>query len=480
MSELLYPGQPFDRAKMKETIFIIFFADNRHGPKLRKLEAPFRAKFPHVYEVFSLLKKQVGDLVALMIGKASTAASMLLLIGLALMPTSAKADVVTDWNQIADTVVVTNAKRAAGAALVDMAYVHAAVYDAVNAIDRRHTPYAVSLSNVPPNASPDAAASAAAYHVLRALFPAQSSFLETKYVQYLNNIPEGEAKENGVAIGRQVADQFMALRANDGRDAFVPLIQGSGPGAWQPTPPAYSPNPVTPWMAYMRPFMIDSPSQFRAAGPPALANDDWARDYNETKLYGAADSSVRTPGQTDIGRFYAEHTGAQYSRIFRNFAAEQNLSVADDARLFAMLYLSIADSLIAGWDSKYHFAFWRPVTAIRAGETDGNDYTEADPNWTPLVVTPGHPEYPAAHGCLTAAYAEALRAFFGTKKVNITLSSTITNTSRTFNNTDDLIKEIIDARVFGGMHYRTSVVHGAVIGKKVARWMNKFHFRPAE
>jgi len=413
-------------------------------------------------------------------GKTFVPAAMFFLFSLLLTAIQAKADVVTDWNSIADTVVVTNVKRAPAASVVDMAYVHAAVYDAVNAIDGRYSPYAVSLANVPKTASQDAAAATAAYYVLKTLFPAQSSFLEVKYVQYLQNIPEGEAKTKGVEVGREVANRFMALRAGDGRDAVMPFLQGSGPGAWQPTPPAYSPNPLTPWMAYMRPFMIESPSQFRAEGPPRLTSNEWARDYNETKNYGALNSSVRTPTQTEIGRFYAEHTGAQYSRILRSFAAGQHLSVADDARLFAMLYLTMADSLIAGWDSKYYFAYWRPVTAIRAGDTDGNELTASDPNWTPLVATPGHPEYPAAHGCLTAAFAEALRAFYGTKKVNITLSSTVTNTTRNFDNTDDLIKEIIDARIFGGMHYRTSGVHGTIIGKKVTKWMTRHYFQPIQ
>ena len=412
-------------------------------------------------------------------GKTFVLTMMFFLLSLLLTPVQAKADVVTDWNGIAETAAITNANRPAGAALVDMAYVHAAIYDAVNAIDGRYTAYAAALSNVPKNSSQDAAAATAAYHVLKTLFPAQSSFLEEKYVEYLNIIPAGNAKIKGIEVGEKVANRFMTLRVNDGRDAVVPFSQNSGPGAWLPTPPAYAP-PITPWMAYMRPFMLESPSQFRAACLPSLTSDDWARDYNETKIYGAINSSARTPAQTEIGRFYAEHTGAQYSRILRDFATGQNLSVADNSRLFAMLYLSMADSLIAGWDSKYYFAYWRPVTAIRAGETDGNNSTEADPNWTPLVATPGHPEYPAAHACLTAAFAEALRAFYGTKKVNITLSSKVTNTTRAFNSTDDLIKEIIDARIFGGMHYRTSGVHGTVIGKKVAKWMNKHYFQPVQ
>lgn len=247
---------------------------------------------------------------------------------------------------------------------------------------------------------------------------------------------------------------------------------------WQPTLPSYAP-PLTPWISKMRPFMIANPSQFRPAGPPNLSSRRWARDFDETKTLGDLNSQTRTAEQTEIGRFYCEHAGTQLSRNFRDFAARQKMSVEDNARLFAMLYLSVADSVIAAWDAKYYFGYWRPVTAIRAADSDGNEFTAQDSNWLPLMPTPDHPEYPAAHGSVTAAYAEALRHFFKTKRINITLSSTVTGTSRTFQNTDDLIKEIIDARVYGGMHYRTSVVDGAAIGSKVTKWMSKHYFQPA-
>jgi hypothetical protein len=399
-------------------------------------------------------------------------AALLLAAGLA---GSARADVVTEWNATTTTISVAREKRAAAVAVVDAAYVHAAIYDAVNAIDRRFTPYAVVPSSSPPaGTSAEAAAASAAYHVLRSMFPGQQPVQDGQYAQSLAQVPDGKPKADGVALGAEIAAKFMALRGGDGWNAPVIFTPGSGAGAWQPT----SGPPVAPWMAQMRPFALDSPSQFRAEGPPALGSAQWAEDFNETKRLGALNGSGRTPEQTEIGRFYTEHTGAQYARVFRDFAAQQGLGLADNARLFAMLYVAGADSLIAGMESKYHFAFWRPVTAIRAGDTDGNDATAGDPNWAPLAATPGHPEYPAAHGCLTAAWAETLRDFFGTKRVRITLTSAVTGTSRTFDNTDDLIREIIDARVFGGMHYRTSGVHGAVIGRKVARLVAARYFHP--
>lgn len=430
--------------------------------------------------MFEIIKERINKLAVFIFKKMSFAAA-LLLFAAALMPTEAKADVVTDWSEIANTVIVTNAKRAPAAAIVDMAYVHAAIYDSVNAIDRRYTTYAVTPAAIPsPNTSKKAAAATAAYKILVALFPEQESFLTSTYTTYLQSIPESNMKTEGVALGNEIAAKLMLSRANDGREAAVPFTPSAGAGNWQPTPPTFAPTPLTPWVAKMRPFLLANPSQFRAEGPPALGSAQWATDYNETRALGALNSTVRTPEQTEIGLFYTEHAAEQYNRVFRQFAIRQNLDVADNARLFAMIYLAGADSLIAAWDSKFYFHFWRPVTAIRAGETDGNDSTVQDATWTPLDPTPPHPEYPAAHGSLTAAFAEALRGFYGTKKVKITLSSNITNTTRTFNNTDDLIREIIDARVFGGMHYRTSGKHGTLIGKKVVKWMNQFYFRPIE
>ena len=388
---------------------------------------------------------------------------------------SARADMVTEWNSTATTISAAKEKRAAAVTVVDTAYVHAAIYDAVNAIERRFTPYAVVPSSRPPaGTSAEAAAASAAYHVLLRMFPNHQVFLDEKYAHSLAQVPDGKPKADGIALGSEIAGKFMDLRSGDGWNAPVAFTPASGPGAWQPT----SGPPVAPWMALMRPFALSTPSQFRAEGPPALGGAQWAADFEETKRFGALNGSARTPEQTLIGRFYTEHTGVQYARVLRDFAAQQGLGLADSARLFAMLYVAGADSLIAGMDSKYHFAFWRPVTAIRAGDSDGNDATTGDPNWTPLAATPGHPEYPAAHGCLTAAWAETLRAFFETKRVRITLTSAVTGSARTFENTDDLIQEIIDARIFGGMHYRTSGVHGVVIGRKVAHWVAGNYFRP--
>ena len=398
----------------------------------------------------------------------------------AVMPfVTATASVVTDWNAIASTVIVKNAGKPPGIATIDFVYVNAAMYDAVNAIDARYTVYAVSPTSATAGASEEAAAVAAAYNVLKTFYPSQQAYLDARYAESLAAIPDGYSKSRGVVIGQEVASLFLAQRSGDGRNAPITYTPGSGPAAWQPTPPAFA-AAQGPWIAQMRPFAMHSPSQFRADPPPALKSDTWADDYNETKSLGAIDSVTRTPEETEIGRFYTEHTGAQYNRILRNFAAEQNFSLPDEARFMAQMYVSVGDAVIAVWDSKFYYGRVRPVTIIRAGDTDGNAATDPDPNWTPLAVTPNHPEYPAAHGSVTSALAEALRQFFGTKDVTITLSSTVTGTSRTFYRTDDLVKEIIVARIYGGMHFRTSVVRGKVMGEKVAKWVAKHQFRPRE
>jgi len=335
----------------------------------------------------------------------------------------------------------------------------------------------VTVTDVPPGASVDAAIAAAAHRVLVSMFPADQAYLDARYTLALGSIRDGADKVNGITVGEQIASGLLASRAGDGWNAQVPYAPGSGPGVWQPTPPAFAP-PIAPWLAKMRPFTFERASKFRADPPPSLGSADWAADYNEVQRVGSGTSALRTPAETETARFYGEHTGMQYSRIFRDFAEAQGLTVEENARLFAMLYLTSTDALIGCWDSKYHYGFWRPITAIRAGDTDGNAATIGDPEWTPLLPTPAHPEYPSAHGCFTASVAETLAAFFGTKKVSITLTSALTGTEREFDFTDDMIHEIIDARVYAGIHYRTSVVRGVVLGRKVARWVARYYFQP--
>ena len=399
-----------------------------------------------------------------------------LLLSLVLLSVTpiAKADKVTDWNAIgAQTLLVAGNAGAAGS--VDMAYMHIAIYDSVNALEGGYTVFAVSPSNVPPGASAEAATVEAAYRTLRHLYPAQAAYLDAQYAASLATIPDGQAKLDGIAVGNQVAALFLTSRVGDGRGANVPYTPGTGPGAWIPTSAA---PPAAVWLSHMRPFAIESPTQFRPEPPPLLDSDEWAADYNEVKRLGALNSTERTPEQTTLGRFFLDPGVPQVAAGLRRLAIERGLSLKDNARLFAQLYVAQADATIAGWDSKYHYGFWRPITAIRAGDTDGNPNTVADPTWTPLGTTPNHPEYLSAHAFVDGAWTETLRRFFGTKKLDVTMPSTTTGTSMSFSNTDDIVKAVEDARVFAGFHYRTSCVRGAVLGRKVAKYVAKNYFQP--
>jgi hypothetical protein len=407
-------------------------------------------------------------------------------------------DVITQWNEflltLNSTVVppATAVLRSPNAATLDMAYVHIAMYDAINAIEGGYTPFAVGLSHVFHGASSEAAAVAAACTVLTGkvytptAFPSIQDQINTQCASSLAQIPETLAKTDGILVGQAVALALIALRTNDGLNANVPYtFQPVGPGVYQPTigpPPTFAyAGPVAPWQAKFEPFAIRSPHQFRVKPPPSLDSDQWADDFNEVKTYGALTGSVRTPEQDQIGLFYGPENGAfQVGRALRNLASERHLTLSDDARFFAQTYVTMADTLVGCWDAKYFYSFWRPITAIREADIDANDATQPDPDWLPQVVTPGHPEYPSAHGCLTGAYANAIAAFFGTKRLHVRLFSRTAPDRPTadFENTNDIITEIINARVYNGVHYRTSVIEGAEIARKVSKWVSRRYFQP--
>jgi hypothetical protein len=391
---------------------------------------------------------------------------------------------VIDWNNIAITAALAASQATApgsnsqAGSFVYMAYVHLAIYDAVNAIDHRFQSYGPDLP-APADASKDGAAIAAAYYTLTHYFPDQAATLLTQYNAALAAIPDGSAKADGIAVGQAAAYSIISLRTGDGLGASVPYTWPSvpTPGVWIPTPPAFA-APAIPWLSKMVPFTMHSPSQFRPEPPPALTSDEWADDYNQTKTLGAINSTVRTPEQTEIGLFWTDHAGKQYGRAFRALATARGLDTSDTARLFATLYVTAADAGIGCWDGKLNYSFWRPITAIRNGSIDGNPETVADPSWTPLGVTPNHPEYPAAHGCVTGSVATALKNFFGTPHVTLVVTSGVTGTTHTFTSTKDLEKEVENARIYVGFHYHHSVVQGAVLGMKVADEVSRHHFRP--
>jgi hypothetical protein len=395
---------------------------------------------------------------------------LLILISL---PSAARADAITDWNAHGVSAVLTAGRGPGG--YVDLAYMHIAMYDAVNAIDRRYSVFAVQPTSVPTGSSKEAAAIAAAYNVLLALFPAQQVVLDAHYAASLAALPDNQEKVFGIAVGTEVASLFLASRAGDGRDAPITYTPGSGPGAWIPTAPV---PPLVVYLSQMQPFAMDTASQFRGDGPPALTSEQYAADFNEVKNLGCLDCPARTEEQRIVGLFYTDPGPAQTGRGFRHVALDYSLTLADNARLFAMLYVALGDAAIASVESKYYYGFWRPITAVRQADTDGNPDTNADPSWIPLSPTPNFPDYVSIHSATWGAFSETLRQFFGTKDVNFTLTSVVTGTTRHFTNTDDINKEIIDARVYVGFHFRTADVHGVLMGKKIGRLVARNYFRP--
>ncbi len=415
------------------------------------------------------------------IARRSAVAALFAALPLMFAAPSFAQDAIDEWNTIAVNEAVAVAGKPPAAAVIDISIVQIAVYDAVNAIDGGHfQPYA-SQPVTNGSASIDAAAAQAAHDVLVWLYPAQHAALDVALATTLSPIADGSAKADGIAAGADAASAVIALRTNDGRNAPITYTWGTGPGDWQPTWPAFA-LPQTPWVAVMKPFTMKSPSQFRPDGPPALSSDEWAEAFNEVKARGALNSSVRTPEETEVANFYNEHGATQFNRYFRRIAAEQGLSQMAKARLFVMGNVAGSDALIGCFDGKYTYGFWRPVTAIPAGGTDGNPDTDADPDWKPLLPTANHPEYPSAHSCFSKGITTALALFFGTDEVTTTIDSTYPGAgpARTYEQFSDLYADVFRARILGGVHYRFSMEDGRALGRNVARQMARNYFQPVD
>src|SRR5882724_6582946 len=382
----------------------------------------------------------------------------------------ARANAITDWNNITTDTVLGALPAERGNLSIDFPMVNIAMFDAVNAIDRRYTTYIARPTTDPQGASQGAAAIAAAYTVLRANIPSRRAQLDASYASSFAALPAGEARDRGIAVGTEVGTAVLAWRANDGRlSPVAPYIPGSEAGAYQLTPPAFA-APINRYLPGVRPFALLRASQFRAYGPPALGSERFARDFNETKRLGALNSTERTAAQTETARFYTENPTTYWGRNLSNFVAARNLAPTDQARALAQLWVSVGDGSIACFDSKYTYNFWRPVTAIQTTLDDGNPDTATEAGWAPLAATPPHPEYPAAHGCATGAVAETIQRIFGSKTPVVFTSTVAGTVPHEYFQTDAMVEEVINARVYGGMHYRTSGVHGARLGRQTAEW----------
>jgi hypothetical protein len=360
---------------------------------------------------------------------------------------------------------------------VIFAYVAIAVYDSVMALDGGYEPFAVRV-DAPEGASAEAAVAASAHRILEHYLPAQElTIIDPAYVASLATIPDGPAKTGGVAVGEAVANRLIALRADDGFRAAVPPYTPPNPpipGLWIPT--AVTP-PIGLYMPYMKPFSLQSAEQFRPKGPPALSSKRWARDYNEVKEVGSSTSTTRTPEQTVAARFWAEAPVQQARGSFRKFVLDHELDAVDASRFMAMVSVTYADGLIACFEAKYHFKFWRPITSVRAGDTDGNDATVGDPAWSPLLpVTPNHPEYPSAHSCITPAAGLVIARFLRTPEINFTIPSLTGLGDRHYARASDLTYDVSNARIWGGIHYRSAVDDGITIARKTAKQVLAHHF----
>ena len=412
--------------------------------------------------------------------KLQTWRNMATLVILLITPASIRADAVADWNAIAVQATVTGA-RPGPSGVLDVAMVQAAVYDAVQAIEKRFQPYYVEIQGA--SGSPAAATAKAAHDVLVNRFPGQAGFFDTTYHQYLFN--HGLAEDDpGVEVGATAAAGIIALRAGDGsfpQPPPPPFTGGTGPGVWRPTPPGNAPM-LAPWLGNVTPFTLTESSQFLAPPPPALTSRQYARDYNEVKAVGALNNSSRTPEQTDLANFWSLNYPVVWNQVLRDFAGALVNNIADSARLFALADMAMADAIITAWNTKNYYVFWRPSTAIQAGENDGNSRTAAEPNWTPHTTNPPYPDHTSGANNISSAALRALTLFFGTDKM--TFSVTTTNLgptiqdTRTFSRFSDAAQEVVDARIYQGIHFRFADEGARKQGKQVAKWAFKNFLRP--
>jgi len=349
------------------------------------------------------------------------------------------------------------------------AILHAAIFDAVNNIDGTYSPYLVRLPNVSRLASQPAAADQAAHDVLVALYPAFQTTLDAELQQDLAQIPEGQDKTDGVTVGQTVAGQILVFRSTDGANVTPPtFIPGNQPGDYQFTPPNFPPADFTQW-PQVTPFAIARADEFRPGPPPLLTSDEYTRVFNEVQSLGFITSATRTPEQTQIGTFWNGNIQDLWNEIVQTAALGHHLGLAQSARLFALLNISLADTTIALFEAKYNYRFWRPVTAIELAGDDGNPNTNPNPNWLPLTTkTAPDPSYPGAHSTISFAGAEVLKSYFGDRFAFDVTSESVQGAKRHFTSFSAAAQEAGLSRIYAGQHFRTDHIAGKGLGEKVA------------
>ena len=392
--------------------------------------------------------------------------------------TSGDPAVISEWNELATTTLLGDTTKPAVEHILYMAFVQAAVYDAVVGIKGRYEPYQFH-ARAPRRASAQAAAVAAAHKVLVTYVPSAQAALDAAYAASLAQLPDGKAKNRGVAYGTRVADNLIRLRADDGRNAPIEFTQPAGPGVWRPTPPASAPM-IDPWLGFVTPLLVHSATQFGPPPPPALTSRRYTRDFNEVKALGSATSTERTAAQTSTALFYSGLANPQFQAMLRDQVRVRDLDLVDAARMFAAADMSAADTIISVWYAKYVHGLWRPSTAIHLADTDSNPATEADPSWVPLRPDPAYPEYPSGYNGFAAAVTRGLEKVFHTRQLQLTAISTAVPDVRHYDSGRALRQDVVDGRMLLGVHFRFADTAARDMGIRLADWALDHYFQPVD
>lgn len=395
--------------------------------------------------------------------------------------------VISEWNSIALTALAADAattppRKTAIEAYLYFAFMHGAMYNAVVGIEGGYEPYRFHES-APRGASSQAAAVAAAHRILVTYCPEQKATLDAAYAASLAKIPDGRAEDRGVAYGVLAADTMIAQRVGDGRNAPILFTKTPAPGVWRPTPPALAPFSA-PWLGYVKPLLVPGDGHFADPGPaPALTSKRYTRDFEEVKALGSASSTQRTAAQTETATFFSGNPAVQFTTALRDQATTRHLDIVDSARLFAAVHMSLADQAISVWYTKHHYGVWRPITAIQQAGQDGNPATTADPTWTSLIPSPPYPDYVSGYNGAMGAFSQALEDALGTRHLRLTLITTAfpvgdPRATRHYDTGDEVRQEVIDARVWLGIHFRFADTSGARMGQQVGDYALEHYFGP--
>jgi hypothetical protein len=384
--------------------------------------------------------------------------------------------VIRDWNATMVATIVVDGGKANAEAFMWFGFIQAAVYNAVVGITRDYELYKWDKLGSQ-SASPEAAAAAAAHDVLLHYFPGSQARLDAQLNASLAGVTDGSAEQQGVKYGQAAAARLIQLRSNDGRNAPITFNQAPAPGVWRPTPPTFTPF-FDPWLGQVKPMMMNASAQFRPGPPPALTSARYTKDFNEVKALGAKVGSTRTAEQTETALFTTDVAIGPYQAALRDLTARHAMDISDTARLFAAVDMSITDAIIAVWDAKYHFGFWRPITAIQLADTDGNPDTAAAPTWEPFVANPPYPDYVSGFNGVTGAYTGSLTRILGAGQLDLNITSAAAGVTRHYDAASALNQDGINGRIYLGIHFRTADRVAINVGTRVANWGLDHYFQP--